>query len=104
MPEHDAQVQDETHLVFRGKGSLDCCCVVGSGNWVSGADDGALALWGMTKKKPVAVRRDAHSPTLALGPAAAWVGAVASVRGSDVVASGAADGFIRLWVSSSPTG
>lgn len=90
-------MQDETHLVFRGRGSLDCCCVIGSGNWVSGADDGALSLWGMMKKKPIQVMRDAHEAGGDLGPAAAWVSSVAAVRGSDIVASGAADGYIRLW-------
>jgi hypothetical protein len=37
-----------------------------------------------------------------LGAAAAWVGAVAAVRGSDLVASGAADGAVRLWVRALP--
>ena len=48
-------MQDETHLVFRGRGSLDCCTVAGQATWVSGADDGALSLWGTMKKKPLMV-------------------------------------------------
>jgi len=91
------KIQDETHLVFRGKGSLDCCCLAGTGAWVSGADDGCVSLWGMMKKKPVQLNRGAHLPTPELGAAAAWVGSVAAVRSSDVIASGAADGYIRLW-------
>jgi ribosomal RNA-processing protein 9 len=92
------KVQDETHLVFRGRGSLDCCTVAGQSTWVSGADDGALSLWGTMKKKPLMVSQGAHVATPELGAAAAWVGALAAVRGSDLVASGAADGAVRLWV------
>jgi WD40 repeat protein len=60
-------------------------------SWVTGGEDGALALWNINKKKPVLVAQQAHG-----GPAH-WVASVAAVKGSDLVASGSDDGYVRLW-------
>jgi WD40 repeat protein len=85
--------------------------------WLSGTDDGCLQVWSQMKKKPVSIYRGAHTR----GPAAvaaagavpappahgswatagseavAWVQSVAVARGSDLAASGAGDGAVRLW-------
>ena len=81
--------------------------------WLSGANDGSLQVWTQLKKKPVSVFRGAHArPPPAGAPgappaagswatagseAAAWVQSVAVARGSDLAASGAGDGAVRLW-------
>jgi ribosomal RNA-processing protein 9 len=76
-------------------------------------------LWTQLKRKPVVVVRNAHGPEViaakdpSLAGAASqsgalavsgtppdvtgWVQSVAAIRGSDVVASGAGDGAVRLW-------
>jgi ribosomal RNA-processing protein 9 len=70
-------------------------------------------VWTQVKKKPVSIYRGAHScrphaATPAAPPAkgswatanseaVGWVQSVAVARGSDLAASGAGDGAIRLW-------
>jgi ribosomal RNA-processing protein 9 len=61
-----------------------------AGGWGLGGGAGGAAV--------AAARAAAGAPPPpGLGAAAGWVGAVASARGSDLVASGAGDGAVRLW-------
>ncbi|KAK9867799.1 hypothetical protein WJX84_000811 [Apatococcus fuscideae] len=107
------KVADESQLIFRAHSpAMDCCRYVTGTDWVTGSSDGTVAFWTQTKKKPVSMVRGAHHLTeskpqpatagLAMGQgldeaAACWVQSVAVCRGSDLLASGAADGAIRLW-------
>lgn len=87
------KIAEESHLVYKGhKGlSIDCVALLSDESWITGGDDGCLALWHINKKKPQAVVKEAH------GPESPWICSVAAVKGSDVVASGSSDGYIRLW-------
>jgi len=80
---------------------------------------GALALWHAGRKKPLATARVAHGRGAALQDASTargaggddgdeaaehnptevsrWIASVATLPGSDVVASGSCDGMVRLW-------
>jgi ribosomal RNA-processing protein 9 len=61
-----------------------------AGGWGLGGGAGGAAV--------AAARAAAGAPPPpGLGAAAGWVGAVAAARGSDLVASGAGDGAVRLW-------
>lgn len=101
------KIPEESQLVFRGHtSSIDCCCYITSSEWASGAADGSVALWSPTRKKPVFISRAAHgmsgegsdaSVPSSLGSAAGWVQSVACGWGTDLVASGAGDGTLRLW-------
>ncbi|XP_024534000.1 U3 snoRNP-associated protein-like EMB2271 [Selaginella moellendorffii] len=104
------KVPEETQLVFRGyTASIESCCCITNGEFLSGADDGSVALWSALRKKPVYIAKSAHGPKVeehrngetslpaSCGAIEAWVGAVATCRGSDLVASGAGDGKIQLW-------
>eukprot|EP00891_Asterochloris_glomerata_P005354 jgi/Astpho2/5354/e_gw1.00075.33.1_t len=106
------KVPEESQLVFRSHGmALDCCKYITGTEWVTGASDGSLAVWSQTKKRPTSVLRRAHAfPAAAAAPqqnplgagsvggdTVGWVSAVASCKGTDLVASGAGDGVIRLW-------
>jgi len=102
------KIPEESQLVFRGhSASIDCCCYITSSEWASGAADGSVALWSPTRKKPVFMCRDAHGlpedggeePAIraAVGSASGWVQSVASAWGTDLVASGAGDGTLKLW-------
>jgi ribosomal RNA-processing protein 9 len=92
--------------------ALDCVRYITQSEWVSGGDDGSLQVWSQLKKKPLAVLRGAHgqahvtsgdvppergSWAVAGSAADGWVQSVAVCRGSDLVASGAGDGAIKLW-------
>ncbi len=72
-------------------GSLDCVAMLSEEAYVTGGEDGALALWSINRKKPTAVVGAAH------GGAQHWIASVGAVKGSDLVASGSDDGFVRLW-------
>ena len=56
--------------------------------FLSGADSGAISLWGITKKKPLFELAAAHQ---------SWVSAVGCVPFSDLCASASSDGVVKLW-------
>ncbi|GLC40987.1 hypothetical protein PLESTB_000954900 [Pleodorina starrii] len=116
------KIPEESHLVFRTHDrALDCARFVTATEWLSGGCDGGLHLWSQMKKKPVFVVRGAHGPAAgeafgapaagvstgldagkaggggAVPPEHGWLTSVAVCSNSDLVASGAGDGAIRLW-------
>ncbi|KAJ7529169.1 hypothetical protein O6H91_15G036100 [Diphasiastrum complanatum] len=100
------KIPEETQLVFRGHAaSLECCCFISNAEFLSGSDDGSVALWSTMRKKPVFLAKNAHengflgahTSVHSCGAVESWVGAVCVCRGSDLAASGAGDGSIRLW-------
>lgn len=119
------KVPEETHLIYRAPASsLECCCFASNDEFLSGSDDGSIELWSVLRKKPVSIVRNAHvilstkkqveqsdnermpnghaesdghkadnpCPT-----AQSWVGSVTVCRNSDLAASGAGSGCVRLW-------
>ncbi|CAN6477433.1 unnamed protein product [Victoria cruziana] len=121
-----SKIPEETHLIFRSStASLESCCFISNDEFLSGSDDGSIELWSLLKKKPIFVVRHAHSTLAAntnlngvynerkmadghLGSehseaglpkssTRSWVGTVAVCKGSDLAASGAGNGLVRLW-------
>lgn len=88
------KVAEETQLVFRGPessgGSQEIISIIEEGAFVTGTDLGAISLWNTRRKKPLCTEIGAHSGN---GP----IGALAAFPFTDLVASGAGDGFLRLW-------
>jgi len=86
---------EDSQLLYKGghlEGcSIDCVALLSEDAFVTGGDDGALALWHMDKKKPIVTVSKAH------GENAPWIGCVAALRSSDLVISGSSDGFLRFW-------
>ncbi|KAJ4702989.1 Guanine nucleotide-binding protein, beta subunit [Melia azedarach] len=126
------KVPEESRLVFRAPASsLECCCFISNDEFLSGSDDGSVELWSVMRKKPVFIVKNAHS--LLAGPnnfdqkdnghipnghlensdhnpesynsssAYSWVSSVCVCRGSDLTASGAGNGAVRLWAIESET-
>ncbi|KAK9074638.1 hypothetical protein SSX86_007236 [Deinandra increscens subsp. villosa] len=122
---HLWKVPEESQLVFRAPASsLECCCFINNDEFLSGSDDGSVEHWSVLRKKPLHIMKNAH-PLLApntldvkpngdllngskgnqlydvpekLGTSASsWVSSVAVCRGSDLAASGAGNGVVRLW-------
>ncbi|KAL4451525.1 hypothetical protein ABPG75_007187 [Micractinium tetrahymenae] len=103
------KIPEESQLIFRGHCmTIECCRYLTGSEWLTGSADGSVSLWSSTKKKPAFTMRGAHADPAADGEeaegagsvggdAATWVGSVAVCRGSDLVASGAGDGVVRLW-------
>ena len=90
---------------------MESCCFISNGEFLSGSDDGCVALWNTVRKKPVFIAHSVHGSKTEQHVAAdmdsterpvtaaveAWVGAVAVCRNSDLAASGAGDGTVQLW-------
>ncbi|KAK1770335.1 WD domain, G-beta repeat-containing protein [Phialemonium atrogriseum] len=138
------KVVDETQLVFRGglserkpllpstapgaaavhpyslahEGSMDRVAMLDDELFVTGSDNGALALWGIHKKKPLHIIPRAHGiepplrpdqasadvspdPSVIPPPQPRWITALRTLPYSDVVLSGSWDGCVRVWRLSS---
>ncbi|KAI5292263.1 pre-rRNA processing protein [Ascosphaera acerosa] len=135
------KVVDETQLIFRGgsstnkrgrtgaaanesdtpaeaEGSIERIAALPPAHFVTGSDNGALALWSIHKKKPLctvplahgrdplppagdlSAERDpavAQRVTARLRPSPRWITALAALPGTDVVLSGSWDGWVRAW-------
>ncbi|GER26050.1 transducin/WD40 repeat-like superfamily protein [Striga asiatica] len=121
---HLWKVPEESQLIFRAPAaSLECCCFISNDEFLSGSDDGSIEHWNVLRKKPVQIVKNAHasfsennlepsnyeglvnghkdnevqeSPKLG-STALSWVNSVAVCRSSDLAASGAGNGSVRLW-------
>ncbi|KAL6547812.1 hypothetical protein OROHE_009517 [Orobanche hederae] len=117
---HLWKVPEESQLVYRAPASsLECCCFISNDDFLSGSDDGNVELWNALQKKPVHIVKNAHvsiiepksdqnnydglsnghtgkdaQDSLRHGSTAlSW----AVCRSSDLAASGAGNGLVRLW-------
>ncbi|KAF7362029.1 WD-REPEATS-REGION domain-containing protein [Mycena venus] len=85
------------------EGSMECVAMIDETTFVSGGDSGSLCLWTTQKKKPIFTQALSHgfneilSATEGIIQTPRWVTAVASLRYSDLIASGSWEGHIRLW-------
>ncbi|CAN6304219.1 unnamed protein product [Urochloa humidicola] len=112
---HLWKIPEESQLVFRAPAaaSLECCSFIDDKEFLSGSDDGSIELWSIMRKKPTFIVRNAHSSLDCddqelpkengihkpenVSMAQSWVSAVATRKGSDLAASGAGNGLVRLW-------
>ncbi|KAI0633990.1 WD40 repeat-like protein [Trametes polyzona] len=87
------------------EGSIECVAMIDETTFVSGGDSGSISLWSTQKKKPIYTQAVAHGMDLsqvetedvAVVRKPRWVTALASLRYSDLFASGSWDGEVRLW-------
>lgn len=93
------KIPEESQLVFYGhQGSIDCLHLINEEHMVSGADDGSVALWGLSKKRPLALQREAHGHRGEPGlEQPFWVSSVAALLNTDLVATGSHSSCVRLW-------
>lgn len=105
------KIPEESQLIFRGHCmTIESCAFITGSEWISGDGEGSVQLWNNAKKKPSYSQRQAHmripipidsevhvGAGSVGGDACSWVGSVACCPGSDLLASGAGDGVIRLW-------
>lgn len=116
---HLFKVPEESRLVFRAStSSLECCSFINNDEFLSGSDDGSIEHWTVMRKKPVHTVKNAHAMRkyctdegLSNGitengahasenhckAADSWVSSISVCRGSDIAASGAGNGSVRLW-------
>ncbi|KAF3829090.1 hypothetical protein GH733_003354 [Mirounga leonina] len=93
------KIPEESQLVFYGhQGSIDSIQLINEEHMVSGADDGSVALWGLSKKRPLALQREAHGLRGEPGlEQPFWVSSVAALLNTDLVATGSHSSCVRLW-------
>uniref|UniRef100_A0A8C9G584 U3 small nucleolar RNA-interacting protein 2 n=1 Tax=Pavo cristatus TaxID=9049 RepID=A0A8C9G584_PAVCR len=94
------KIPEESQLIFYGhQGSIDCIQLINEEHMVSGDDDGSVALWGLAKKKPLALVRQSHGTQGSAQDLQQpyWVSAVAALLNSDLVATGSHSGCVKLW-------
>eukprot|EP01135_Chromosphaera_perkinsii_P009419 Nk52_evm1s1739 gene=Nk52_evmTU1s1739 len=77
----------------RPLGCVECVKFINETNFISGCDDGSLSLWSLVKKKPLFRKPRAHIGKFA----ESWISSLATCPYTDVVASAAADGMVRIW-------
>lgn len=85
-------MEEGSQLVCRAKPrnvSIDAVTMINEKMYFSGSENGSLSLWSMHKKKPTFVFKEAHSGK--------WITSVASLKSTDLVATGSSDGGVRLW-------
>lgn len=93
------KIVEESQLVFNGpQTSIDNIALLNEEHWVTAGEDGHLALWGIHKKKPLAVVHKSHGVDATNGEPN-WVSALEARTNSDTVLTGSRDGWVRVWAA-----
>ncbi|KAG6817022.1 hypothetical protein H0H87_000644 [Tephrocybe sp. NHM501043] len=85
------------------EGSIECVAMIDETTFLSGGDSGSICLWTTLKKKPIFTQplahgfNEAHSETEGVIRTPRWVTSLASLRYSDLFASGSWEGDLRIW-------
>ncbi|WBW70957.1 U3 snoRNP-associated protein Rrp9 [Schizosaccharomyces osmophilus] len=119
------KIVEESQLVFRSggnsikmtggymEGSVDCVTIVDENHFITGSDNGVLALWSLQRKKPVYTYPLAHGLDTPLAPERhsaektplestpppqpRWITSLRALPYANLFVSGSWDGTIRLW-------
>lgn len=111
-PAPDADGLDSESLAHEG--CMDRVAMIDDELFVTGSDNGAIALWSIQKKKPLFVLPRAHGvdprllpsevsaeehpdPKVVPAPQPRWITALKTIPYSDVILSGSWDGCVRVW-------
>jgi len=91
------KIVEESQLVFNvPTSSIDCVKLLNEEHWVSAGEDGHLAVWAVTRKKPLALVEACHGRD-PVNNTPHWVSALTTLYNSDLVVTGSRDGQIRIW-------
>jgi ribosomal RNA-processing protein 9 len=87
------KIVEESQLVFQAKpeaSSVDCVAMITEMFFVTGSEDGTIAVWDTQKKRPLTAVKKAHGESN-------WITSLAAMKYGDIVASGSSDGDVKLW-------
>ena len=114
------KIVENSQLIYHAHdASIDCVAFLDDQTFVTGSQDGGIAIFSSEKKKPLRTFPAAHAHRLnglqlnqtdpqheddVYGSASfdfstvpPWISSIAAVRNSDLIASGSCDGYVRLW-------
>lgn len=96
------KIPEESQLIFRASedagGSQECAQLLTEDYFVTGSDQGALAIWSVGKKKPFRTLRSAHENIYAEETGDAnGILSMSAVPFTDLFATGSTDGMLRVW-------
>lgn len=107
---------DEDDKPFHSEGSIEVVSMVDESHFVTGSDNGNIALWSLAKKKPLFTERLGHGLEPLRTPAQAsaeteeskaalqipqrqpyWITAIHALPFSDIFVSGSYNGSLKVW-------
>jgi ribosomal RNA-processing protein 9 len=114
------KIVEESQLVFNGThfDSIDCISMLNEELFLTGSNDGTLAIWCINKKKPLSTIKNAHQKSscsneldntksnfngvhilngISNYKSSGWISSLCAYHNSDLIASGSDDGYIRVW-------
>ncbi|EMG48504.1 RRP9 Ribosomal RNA-processing protein 9 [Candida maltosa Xu316] len=113
---NDEQQEETSDVPFHNEGSIDVVSMVDESHFVTGSDNGNVALWSLAKKKALSTERLAHglqpqftpsqassetSPELALQQIPEqqpyWITAIHAVPYTDIFITGSFGGSVKIW-------
>ncbi|KAK6456492.1 component of small subunit processosome [Scheffersomyces xylosifermentans] len=114
--DNNNEAAPEDELPFHNEGSIEVVSMNDESHFVTGSDNGNVALWSLAKKKALFTERLAHGLQPQYTPAKAsaetseekavrqvpeqnpyWITAIHAVPFSDVFITGSFDGSIKVW-------
>jgi len=91
------KIVEESQLVFNHSGfSVDIVRLLNEEHWVTAGEDGHLAVWGATRKKPLAIEWACHGRD-PINDDPYWISAMTTLFNSDMIATGSRNGTIKVW-------
>lgn len=119
--EEEAETEND-ESTFYNEGSIDVVSMIDESHFVTGSDNGNVALWSLAKKKPLTTKRLSHglqpqftpiqassesNEELALQqipkPQPYWITAIHGVPYSDIFITGSFNGTIKIWKLEEPS-
>lgn len=114
----DDEINNEEVSKFKDimlEGSIDTCAMIDDSHFLTGSDNGNISLWSVSRRRPLAVVREAHGKDNALTPQQAsaetskrvkveippqiprGITALTAVPYTDIFFSGSWDGTVKIW-------
>eukprot|EP01083_Nonionella_stella_P090324 252353_1 len=88
------KLRTQSQLIFNNGHDecIDACCMMTPGRFVTGSQDGSIALWSTAKKHPLHKQTNVHQ-----NAKCNWIVSLAAKHNADVFATGSSDGICKLF-------
>lgn len=112
----EGEGEDVEEIAFHNEGSIEVVSMLDESHFVTGSDNGNIALWSLAKKKALFTKRLAHGLRPIVSPHQAsaevseelaeqqvpeplpyWITAVHAIPFSDIFITGSYNGVLKVW-------